>query len=131
MKTYEQWSSRAKQQGWAEDQYSQAAYQGYVNDFNKPKPKQSSPAPAPSPQPPQQQQQVSQQNEQLQSSITQLQQQIQQQADDAASARAAFDLQNTRVNASGALNSTILTSPTGSNPEDKKKKPGFLTPFGG
>ena len=117
-----------KQLGKGEDQYSQAAYQGYVNNMKQ---QASAPRPpAPSPQPPQQQTQVSQQNEQLQSSINQLQQQIQQQANDAAAAKAAFDFKNKRVNASNAMNSTILTSPVGLNPEDKKKS-GFLTPFGG
>lgn len=117
-----------KQNGKPADQYSQAAYQGYLNNMKQQE--QAPRQPVPSPQPPQQQPQVSQQNEQLQNSISQLQQQIQQQADDAASAKAAFDLKNKRVNASNAMNSTILTSPVGSNPEDKKKS-GFLTPFGG
>lgn len=117
-----------KQLGKGEDQYSQAAYQGYVNNMKQ---QASAPRPpAPSPQPPQQQTQVSQQNEQLQSSITQLQQQIQQQANDAASAKAAFDLKNKRVDAKGAMNQTILTSPVGALQEEKKKS-GFLTPFGG
>jgi len=56
MKTYEQWSSRMKQLGKGEDQYSQAAYQGYVNNMKNPKPKPNSngggsvrPLPAPPP----------------------------------------------------------------------------------
>ncbi len=47
MKSYEQWSGRAKQLGWSADQYSQAAYQGYVNNVNA-----AASAPRPSPSPP-------------------------------------------------------------------------------
>lgn len=131
MKTYDQWSSRAKQLGWSESQYSQAAYQGYVNNFKQQQQvktnSQVQPAaprpPAPSPQPPQQ-------TQDLQASIEKLQNQIQEQANQSAQAAADAVRRNTRVDASSALKSTILTSPIGDISADKKKT-GFLQPFGG
>lgn len=129
MKTYEQWSSRAKQAGWAKDQYSQAAYQGYVNDFNRPKPQPSepsNPAPRPLPAPPPLQQNP--QIEQLSGAVESLQSQIQQQANDY-DAQIAKMKANQPGDASKALNSTILTAPFGD--QNKKKQKSFLTPFGG
>jgi hypothetical protein len=141
MKTYEQWSSRAKQAGWAEDQYSQAAYQGYVNDFNKPKPKPkpkggSNPAPRPLPvaQPPLQTNQFSE----VESQITALTAQMQQQANDydAQIAKTAAEQKAKEAkkpqDASRALNSTLLTGTAGISQKDKKKKKqNFLQPIGG
>jgi hypothetical protein len=130
MKTYEQWSSRAKQQGWAEDQYSQAAYQGYVNNMNQPKPKkQSSPAPTPTPNPLpplQQDNQFSEVNSQLTALTAQMQAQTDQYAAEAAKAEAMRP-----GDASKALNSTLLTGTTGIGQQDKKKKQNFLQPIGG
>jgi hypothetical protein len=128
MKTYEQWSSRMKQVGKPADQYSQAAYQGYVNNMNQPKQQSepSNPAPRPLPAPPPLQQ--SPQIEQLSGAVESLQSQIQQQANDY-DARIAKMQANKPGDASKALNSTILTSPFGD--QNKKKQKSFLTPFGG
>ena len=131
MKTYEQWSSRMKQLGKPADQYSQAAYQGYINNMNAPKPKPKPKPngggdvrPLPAPPPLQQNPQIVQ----LSDAVESLQSQIQQQAND-------YDAQIAKVqankpgDASKALNSTILTSPFGD--QSKKKRKSFLTPFGG
>jgi hypothetical protein len=126
MKTYEQWSSRAKQLGWSSDQYSQAAYQGYVNNMSQQQSEPSNPAPRPLPAPPPLQQ--NDQIIQLGDAVESLQSQIQQQANDY-DARIAKMQANQPGDASKALNSTILTSPFGA--ENKKKKGSFLTPIGG
>ena len=128
MKTYEQWSSRMKQLGKGEDQYSQAAYQGYVNNMNapkpKPKPKQpSSPAPTPMA-PPIQNNQFEEIQGQLTSLTSQMQAQTDQYAADIAKAQAMKP-----KDASKALNSTLLTGTAGI--QEKKKKQNFLQPIGG
>ena len=107
---------------------------------NKPAPKPSviSPPPAPtapptpSPQPPRQQQQSPQpspspQTQQLQNSVSSLQQQITSQNNALAEAKALAERLKPK-DASKALSSTILTSPFGAK-EDKKRQ-SFLTPFG-
>lgn len=132
MKTYEQWSARAKQLGWSSDQYSQAAYQGYVNNYNAqqaaPRPPASAPSsPAPTPIQPQQSPQV----QQLQQSVSSLQSQIQQQADDYEAQLAKAEKMKPG-DASKALNSTILTATTGLQEGiEKRKRSNFLTPLGG
>jgi len=124
MKTCEQWSSRMKQMGKGEDQYSQAAYQGYVNNMNAPKPKQSS-SPAPTPMaPPMQNNQFEEIQGQLISLTSQMQAQTDQYAADIAKAKAMKP-----GDASKALNSTLLTGTAGT--QDKKKKQNFLQPIGG
>ncbi len=128
MKTYEQWSSRMKQMGKSEDQYSQAAYQGYVNNMNAPKPKPSgggsnpkpiSPAPPPLQTNPNAdlQNQVQQLHDAIESQNNQFQAEL-----EAAKAKKPKD-------ASRALNSTLLTGTAGV--QDKKKKKNFLQTIGG
>ena len=124
MKTYDQWSSRMKQMGKGEDQYSQAAYQGYVNNMNAPKPSQpSSPAPTQMA-PPTQNNQFQEIQGQLTSLTAQMQAQTDQYAADLAKAEAMKP-----GDASKALNSTLLTGTAGT--QDKKKKQNFLQPIGG
>ena len=131
MKTYEQWSSRAKQLGWSPSQYSQAAYQGYVNNMQQ----QSQPAPgggnpdgSPAPMsysPPPLQPQPQPQNEDLQQQIKHLSDRLEQQTSayeaELASAKAKIP-----GDASKALNSTILTSAVGLSGDEKKKKLSLL-----
>jgi len=125
MKTYEQWSARGKQLGWAPDQYSEAAYQGYVNNMNSQSVGGGNPGGAPAPTnyaPP-----PSQQNEDLQQQIKQLSDRLEQQTSayeaELASAKAKIP-----GDASNAFKSTILTSATGLGGDEKKKK---LTLLGG
>jgi hypothetical protein len=126
MKTYEQWSSRMKGMGKSEDQYSQAAYQGYVNNMNAPKPSGGGSNPKPiSPAPPPLQtnpnEELSQQVQQLHDAIEAQNNQFQ---SDLAKAKAMKP-----GDASKALNSTLLTGTAGV--QDKKKKQNFLQPIGG
>ena len=130
MKTYEQWSSRMKQLGKPADQYSQAAYQGYINNMNAPKPKPKpkpngggdvKPLPAPPP---------------LQTNPNaDLQDQIQQLHDAVEAQNNQFQSDIAKANAkkpsdaSKALNSTLLTGTAGF--QEKKKKKNFLQPIGG
>ena len=131
MKTYEQWSSRMKQLGKGEDQYSQAAYQGYVNNM-----KQSAgggggggggrnPKPLPVAQPPLQ----TNPNADLQDQVQQLHDAIEAQNNqfqsDIAKAKA-----KKPSDASKAFNSTLLTGTAGVQ-EKKKKKQNFLQTIGG
>ena len=111
--------------GKGEDQYSQAAYQGYVNNMNAPKPKQSS-SPAPTPMaPPVQNNQFSE----LQGQLTDLTSQMQAQTDQYAADLAKAEAMKPK-DASKALNSTLLTGTAGVQ-DEKKKKQNFLQPIGG
>lgn len=108
-----------KQNGKPADQYSQAAYQGYINNIKQ---QQSQPKPsAPSsPAPTQMGPPVQNNTDELQSQIQDLTNQIQNQADSFAESQK----KPQRVNASGALNPTILTGTAGV--QDNKKKKNFL-----
>ena len=126
-----------KQLGKGEDQYSQAAYQGYVNNMNAPKPKPSggsNPRPLPVAQPPLQTNQ-SPQIKQLSGAVESLQVQIKKQADDGAAQIAKNAAEQKAEEAkkprdvSKALNSTLLTGTAGV--QEKKKKQNFLQPIGG
>ena len=126
MKTYEQWSSRMKQMGKAEDQYSQAAYQGYVNNMNQQSSggsSNSSPSPLPAPPPLQ-----TNPNADLQNQVQQLHDAIEAQNNQFQSDIAKANAKKPG-DASKALNSTLLTGTAGV--EDKKKKQNFLQPIGG
>jgi hypothetical protein len=106
-----------KQSGKPADQYSQAAYQGYINNMkqaqNKPKPSApSSPAPQQLGPP------VQDNTAELQSQIQDLTNQIQNQADSFAESQK----KPQRVNASNALAPTILTGVGGIQDQNKKKK---------
>ena len=126
MKTYDQWSSRMKQLGKGEDQYSQAAYQGYVNNMKSKSSgggSNSNPKPLPAPPP-------------LQTNPNaDLSQQIQQLHDAIESQNNQFQSDLAKANAkkpgdaSKALNSTLLTGTAGV--QEKKKKQNYLTPIGG
>ena len=133
MKTYEQWSSRMKQLGKGEDQYSQAAYQGYVNNMkskssgggSKSSGGGSNPRPLPVAQPPLQtnpsadlEKQIEQLHEAIESQNIQFQ-------SDIAKAKA-----KKPSDASKAFNSTLLTGTAGVE-EKKKKKQNYLQPIGG
>lgn len=127
MKTYEQWSSRAKQAGWAEDQYSQAAYQGYVNNMKQQSsgggggsnPKPISPAPPPLQTNP---------NADLQNQVQQLHDAIESQNNQFQSDLAKANAKKPG-DASKAFNSTLLTGTAGV--QEKKKNQNFLQPIGG
>jgi len=128
MKTYEQWSSRMKQLGKGEDQYSQAAYQGYVNNMKNPKPKPNSngggsvrPLPAP---PPLQ----TNPNADLQDQVQQLHDAIEAQNNQFQSEIAKAKAKKPS-DASKSLSSTLLTGTAGV--QEKKKKKNFLQTIGG
>jgi len=127
MKSYEQWSARAKQLGWSPDQYSQAAYQGYVNNMQQqsvsggssggsPPPMSYSPPPL-------------QSNNDVQEQIKQLADALEDQSNQN---QALLNKLNQKpVDASKAMNSTLLTGNVGfSSDQEKKQKSGFLSPFG-
>ena len=147
MKTYDQWSSRMKQLGKAEDQYSQAAYQGYVNNMNAPKPKpKPKPKPTPNsngggavrplPAPPplktnptaDLQNQVQQLHDAIEAQNNQIQSDIAKNTAEQAAEQKAKEAKKPK-DASKALNSTLLTGTAGV--QDKKKKRNFLQPIGG
>jgi len=126
MKTYEQWSSRMKGMGKSEDQYSQAAYQGYVNNMNQQSgggSSNSNPRPLPAPPPLQ-----TNPNADLQNQVQQLHDAIESQNNQFQSDLAKANAKKPG-DASKALNSTLLTGTAGV--EDKKKKQNFLQPIGG
>ena len=119
MKTYEQWSARGKQLGWAPDQYSEAAYQGYVNNVKsqsvgggnpggQSKPLSYAPPPL-------------QQNEDLESQIKELTKKM-----EAQTQQYEAEIANIKAKApkdvSKALNSTILTGTVGTPAEEEKKR---------
>lgn len=106
--------------GKGEDQYSQAAYQGYVNNMNAPK--TSNPKPTQMA-PPVQNNQFSE----LQGQLTDLTSQMQAQTDQYAADMAKAEAMKPK-DASKALNSTLLTGTAGT--QDKKKKQNFLQPIG-
>ena len=118
-----------KQLGKGEDQYSQAAYQGYVNNMKNPKPKPNSngggsvrPLPAP---PPLQ----TNPNADLQDQVQQLHDAIEAQNNQFQS-DIAKEKAKKPSDASKALNSTLLTGTAGFQ-EKKKKKQNFLQTIGG
>jgi len=122
MKTYEQWSARGKQLGWAPDQYSEAAYQGYVNNMkSQSSGGSSSPAPLNYAPPPQQ------------SNTSELESQIKQLTDkmEAQTNQYAADIANIKAKApkdvSKAMDSTILTGTAGTPAEEEKKRKMALT----
>ncbi len=126
MKTYEQWSSRMKQTGKSEDQYSQAAYQGYLNNMKQQSgggSSNSNPKPLPAPPPLQ-----TNPNADLQNQVQQLHDAIESQNNQFQSELAKANAKKPG-DASKALNSTLLTGTAGV--EDKKKKQNFLQPIGG
>ena len=131
MKSYEQWSARAKQLGWSPDQYSRAAYQGYVNNMQQqssgggssgdtsggsPPPMSYSPPPL-------------EPNNDVQEQIRQLADALEDQSNQN---QALLNKLNQKpVDASKAMNSTLLTGNIGiSSDKEKKQKSGFLSPFG-
>lgn len=140
MKTYEQWSSRMKQLGKPSDQYSQAAYQGYINNMKnpkpKPKPKPNSngggavrPLPAPPPLQTNQSQELEDQITQLSEAVINL---TANQASSKSSSQSSSESFSEKkpIDASQALASTLLTGVGGVAPQKKKKRK-FLTPIGG
>ena len=106
-----------KQSGKPADQYSQAAYQGYINNIKQQQsqPKPSAPSsPAPTQMGPPVVDNYNDQIKQLTDAIERQNQQMQ----------ANLNSQKAKKpsDASQALNPTVLTSSTGLNSEDKKKK---------
>ena len=136
MKSYEQWSARAKQLGWSPDQYSQAAYQGYVNNMQQqsvgggssggssgdtsggsPPPMSYSPPPLET-------------NNELEEQIKQLADALEDQSNQ--NQILLNKLNQKPVDASKAMNSTLLTGNIGfSGDQEKKQRSGYLSPFGG
>jgi len=130
MKTYDEWSARAKQLGWSSDQYSQAAYQGYVNNMQQqsaggssggssggsPPPMSYSPPPL-------------QSNNDVQEQIKQLADALEDQSNQ--NQILLNKLNQKPVDASKAMNSTLLTGNVGiSRDDEKKQRSGYLSPFG-
>lgn len=120
MKTYEQWSSRGKQLGWSSDKYSQAAYQGYVNNIKQQQSKPSGSSNS-SPAPTQMGPPVVDNYNDMQNQIKQLTDAIESQNQQM---QANIASQNAKKpsDASGALAPTVLTGAQGLNEEQKKKK---------
>ncbi|NDB93805.1 MAG: hypothetical protein EB165_04065 [Euryarchaeota archaeon] len=125
MKTYEQWSARGKQLGWAPDQYSEAAYQGYVNNMKAQSVGGGNPGGQSKP--------LSYAPPPLQSNTSDLENQIKQLADameaqtNAHAAEIANIKAKTPKDVSKALNSTILTGTAGTPAEEEKKRKMALT----